>query len=196
MAPSAVLFDLDGTLWDSHPWFARLIADTHRLTEEDALARLRSLRPAATMLRDSGITRGRFRRLCQDHEPPSLYPGAEHAVRDLDRRHVPLAAVTNLPAWIAGPMLDCLGLDDTFSSVVTWERTTRRKPRPDPLYAALDDVGVPASTAAWYIGDSASDCEAAVAAGISFGWARWGYADAMPSGTARTLRRLRDVLDL
>src|SRR5213592_730471 len=102
MALTAVLFDLDGTLWDSHPWFARLVAQESDGDETAALSALRSLHPAATMLRDAGVSEAGFRRLCS-RSSPELYSEVEEVVAGLVDRAVPTGAVTNLPRWLAEP---------------------------------------------------------------------------------------------
>jgi phosphoglycolate phosphatase-like HAD superfamily hydrolase len=75
-------------------------------------------------------------------------------------------------------MLSGTDLGPLFHTVVGWERTRRHKPRPDPLYAALGDLGVPTSDGSWYVGDTTGDAEAAAAAGMSFAWA--GYSTHQP----------------
>lgn len=196
MAVSAFLFDLDGTLWDSHPWFARLIAEHSDRDETRVLSQLRSRGRAAPLLRGAGITRAKFQALCTSVDGLTLYTDVAETLEALKGRGTAMAAVTNLPGWIANPMIRCLDLADLLSSVVTWECTTRHKPQPHPLLAAAEALGVRVSKRLWYIGDSASDGAAASRAGMSFAWAEWGYAPEQPPGTAATLHGFRDVLTL
>lgn len=196
MAARAVLFDLDGTLWDSHPWFAHLIARQGEQDEARILGELRSLRPAARLLRDAGIARQEFAALCRGPRRPQLYEGAEAVLHALVASRVARGAVTNLPRWLTEPMLGCLGLDQLFPVVVTYEDTRRRKPHPDPLLLALDALSVDAEPTTWYVGDSATDWQAANAAGMSFAWASWGYTPQPPDQSVHVLDGLSGVLAL
>src|SRR3954463_750137 len=101
MAPSAVIFDLDGTVWDSLPWYALLLGNGDQQAADAALAELRTARPAAVLFKDKGITRAGFRRLCSGSVRVALYDRAHESLDALGRRGVPLAAVTNLPSWMA-----------------------------------------------------------------------------------------------
>lgn len=196
MAAAAVVFDLDGTVWDSHRWFAEVLSAGDAEARANALAQLRAARPAATLLREGGITRARFRKLCEGPARVALYPGAESTITTFAERGVVLGVATNLPGWMAGPMLACTGIDSAFSSVVTYERTRKRKPHPEPLLLACEEMAVEPGPDVWYVGDSASDRCAATAAALSFGWARWGYAADEPANCDARLDRFEDVLGL
>lgn len=196
VAATAVIFDLDGTVWDSYPFYAAALAGGDPAEHEDVLTRLRAAESAATMLKRRGISQGAFRRRCESADELSLYAGALPTLRKLHRRGVALGAVTNLPGWMAQPMLACHGLDDILDSVVTWERTSRRKPHPAPLELCCRELGVDPDDSAWYVGDSAGDCQAALAAGMSFAWAAWGYGARSPSGSHVTLSRFADITAL
>src|SRR4051812_41857248 len=106
MAVRAVILDLDGTVWDSQPWFAELIATRTRRPVADVLKGVRRGRPPiATMLDAAGISRAAFRRLCGDGNLCDLYPEAAKTLRALRDSRIPLGVVTNLPGWLALPML-------------------------------------------------------------------------------------------
>lgn len=57
MAADAVLVDLDGTVWDSWPWYARCIGGDRPSGVARAEAALRSGRSVATLLRRAGAER-------------------------------------------------------------------------------------------------------------------------------------------
>ena len=192
MAFRALLFDLDGTLWDSHPWYASLADDQERFLES-----LRQGRPVATLFRRVGITPARFGRLCHDNISSLVtYPGVRETLEAASAKGVPLGVATNLPRWIAVPMLECTGVMGYFSTVVDYGRTYRRKPYPDPLLAALVDMNLAAGTDIWYVGDSPQDLRAAMSAGLSFAWAAYGYYGESLSGCHAVLARFQDVLVL
>lgn len=67
------------------------------------------------------------------------------------------------------------GLDVYMSCAILADDTKRHKPYPDPLLLCLEKLGIKAEEAI-YIGDARSDYEAAKAANIDFGYAKWGNA--------------------
>jgi HAD superfamily hydrolase (TIGR01509 family) len=194
MASSAVILDLDGTVWDSLPFYAAALAGDDVEAQTKTLAELAGA-PAASLLKRAGFTKARFRTHCED-EKVTLYPGALRALRQLHERPIPLGAVTNLPAWMVDPMLDCHGLDELFGSIVTAGRAKPGKPHPAPLLLCCEELGVEPTEDCWYVGDSPGDCQAALAAGMSFAWASWGYGADAPAGMAATLARFDDVTAL
>lgn len=180
MAAPAVLLDLDGTLWDSWPWYARQVGRSDRARVRQISEALRRGRPVAPLLRDAGVTEASLRASCRT-SGCDLYPGVRDALAQLRDGGTRLGIVTNLPRWIAIPMLEELGLAEHFDAVAHYSTTRRHKPHPDPILAVLDEMGVPPSTGDWYVGDTQADFEAAVAAGLSFAWASYGYGEPIPS---------------
>jgi pyrophosphatase PpaX len=78
------------------------------------------------------------------------------------KRHRTVALAFDRFPWLA----------EQFDIVVAYEDTQRHKPEPEPVLAAVDHLGVAASSAA-YIGDSPFDIRAAKAAGafaVGVGW--------------------------
>jgi phosphoglycolate phosphatase len=122
-----------------------------------------------------------------------VHDGVRETLAGLRERGVGLAAVTNLPHWIASPMLASAGLGGLLAVVVGASRSRRGKPHPDPLWAALTSLGIEATPNSWYVGDMSDDQQAAASAGLSFAWA--GYATDMPAppGSDATLARFADV---
>ena len=176
MAVSALLIDLDGTLWDSAPWYAHLLEPENRrrrerLTEQlcDPSAGLR----AAPLLRER-YGRDGFSRACTEQASRlRVYPGAGEVLRQMHRR-VALGVVTSLPGWMADPMLTAHGLDDLFAVVQTARWGMPPKPHPAGIDRAVTALGVPSAEVV-YLGDSQTDLAAANAATVSFLWAAWGY---------------------
>jgi len=65
---------------------------------------------------------------------------------------------------------------DLFDTAVCGCDTGKRKPNPEPILKALDDLGEPAGLNCWYVGDSTTDVIAAKRAGITsafFNGAGW-----------------------
>src|SRR4051794_15109269 len=112
MAATTVLLDLDGTVWDSRPWLAHVAGGGDRSREPEALSALAAQRPAATLLREAGIGRSAFAALARGECGARLYPETLDSLNALKARGTPLGAVTNLPGWMARPMLAGLQLDE------------------------------------------------------------------------------------
>ncbi len=168
--------DLDGTLWDSAPWYAGLLAPGSA-AERDTLAnRLRNAAggPSAAVLLRQRYTPARFAQAAHDAAHRlHLYESARDTLKQLADEFV-LGVVTSLPRWMAGPMLDSLDLIDHFSVIQTAAWRVPAKPHPATLNLALATLGVPSRHAA-YIGDTDADAKAAARAGVTFIGAGWGY---------------------
>jgi phosphoglycolate phosphatase-like HAD superfamily hydrolase len=196
MASTALLFDLDGTLWDSRGFYAKAIS----LAGGDFNASMLYLMdgiPVARLLREAGISRlGFFGFVAKAKVDIRLYPNVLSVLHKKNAKGVPMGIVTNLPGWIAEPMLDITGLSQFFSTVVDWGRCRTAKPYPKPLLIALEDLNVVPSRNVWYVGDSVADGQAASAANISFAWASYGYGPKTFDGTDKVLKSFSEILEL
>lgn len=197
MASRTVVLDLDGTVWDSRPWYAKLAGHGDPLNATRAQAALTSGTPAARLLKDAGYTSARFRLACQSADPPlTCFPGVILALEQLRDSGVKLAVATNLPSWIAGPMTVAHGISGLLTTVVDYAATSRHKPHPAPLLEALRRLGTAPGPTAWYVGDEHQDAAAARAGGLQFAWASWGAAPQEPEGTSLLLREPADLATL
>lgn len=177
MAADALIFDLDGTVWDSWPWYASLIGRDDGQRREAVLSDLRNGHPIARLFREAGIKESHFRTLCRDDARCALYPGVRDTLARLTDEQVRLGAVTNLPDWVAGPMLDSLELRPLFGAYLHYGSSGQHKPHPAPLLRALEDLDVSAGPDAWYVGDTETDAKASRRAELSFAWVSYGYGD-------------------
>lgn len=197
MAPQAVVLDLDGTVWDSRPWYAQLIGHGDSTQASHALTALASGCPAATLLRNAGYTKARFKVVCQSAASRlACFPGIIHALEQLRDSGVKLGAATNLPGWMAGPMADAAGIAPLLGTLVDFTATRRHKPDPDPLLLALERLDMAPGPTAWYVGDEYQDAAAAQAGGLRFAWAAWGAASGAPEGTGLILQKPSDLFTL
>ena len=195
MAPKAILCDLDGTVWDSFPWYSSVLARATSGSADFLLSELRQGFSVVTLCRRLGVTDTRFRRLCGVYgDCLRLFPGVREALMQLNSRRIPTAVVTSLPARIAEPLLDCVRARDFFSNVVNASNCPSRKPSPGPLIFALGRIGVVPNRDVFYVGDQPGDGAAADAAGISFAWASYGYGGDRPGNTAAALKSFSEVL--
>lgn len=183
--PYAVLFDLDGTLIDS---IELLVASMEysfegrrrRPTVEEWVALIGT--PLDAMLTqwadgpdDVLVLRARYRehQLLWHDTMVKLYPGMVDTVRALHAAGHPLGIVTSKMEAGARRALTLAGIEDCFDVVVGIEQTTKHKPNPEPVWYALEQLGV-ARDRAVFVGDSTHDMHAGRAAGVKTIAALWG----------------------
>lgn len=189
---SAVLLDLDGTLLDTAPDFARV---TNQLRVEAQLAPLsyEQIRPhvshgSAAVLRAAfpGIDGVRLASLQQRFlelyrgqltVATRLFSGFELVLPALESHRIPWGVVTNKPGWLTEPLLSELGLYARAACVISGDTLPVRKPDPLPLLTAAHRIAV-APEQCLYLGDALRDMQAARAAGMVGLAARYGYIDA------------------
>ncbi|WP_456618870.1 MULTISPECIES: HAD-IA family hydrolase [unclassified Bradyrhizobium] len=182
MPYALAIFDLDGTLVDSFPWFLRTIngvADRfgfRRVTEEDveglrhATSREILSRLEVPLWKLPAIARHARRLKAEAAAEISLFAGVEAMLRTLAENGVQLALVTSDSEANAREKLgeaaalfsyfDCAA--SLFGKPAKFRRVIRR--------AGVDPSRVIA------IGDEVRDIEAARAVGIACGAVCWGYA--------------------
>jgi len=177
------MFDFDGTLADSFPFFLSVfntVADRHAFRRID-VARAGELRHLGVrqMMDHVGLPAWKlplasktFMAMMQDsaHEIP-LFDGIADALRHLHGRGVRLAVVSsnaehNVRA-VLGPELTAL--------VARFDCGMSVFGKAGRIRAVLKACGA-APADALYVGDQATDAEAAHKAGVAFGAVHWGYA--------------------
>jgi HAD superfamily hydrolase (TIGR01549 family) len=196
MAADALLFDLDGTLADTHLWYAEALAACCSQGAEQLGDTIRAGTPAISLARKLRIERGFLRecRAASDRLP--FYDGVREGLDELRRRATPLGLVTSLSPIVAKVLLNGTGLGAYFGAVVAAERGIRPKPHPGPVLAGLQRMGLKPSTLIYYVGDHVNDERSAHSAGVRFAWARYGYQTAPPTEPDAVLDRFLDVLKL
>lgn len=182
MTYKLVIFDFDGTLADTFPWFARVVngvADRYRFrrVEEHEVEWLRSL-GAREIMRHLGVPTWKLPLIARhmralsarDVDGMRLFGGVETMLRSLSSAGVALAVVTSN---IEGNVRRVLGPDlaglighyacgaSTFGKASKFKRVVRA-------------IGTrPADVIC--VGDEIRDHEAARRAGLSFGAVTWGF---------------------
>jgi len=176
--PAAVLWDMDGTLVDTEPYW---IATEYALVAEhgghwsDEHARSLvgfDLRDAAAVLRDQGgvdlpiddivnrLLDGVIERV--RHKVP-WRPGARALLIALRKQQIPCALVTMSWSRFADAVVSALP-PGSFDVVITGDEVTHGKPHPEPYLAAAAALGVRAQDCV-AIEDSPTGVRSAVAAG-------------------------------
>jgi len=177
-----VIFDFDGTLADSFPWFIATInevAAAHRFRRIEAadvdLLRRMGARQIVKHLgvawwRMPLIARDLRRRKARDIASIGLFPGIGAMLRALSEKGVALAVVSsNAEANIR----NILGPENA-ALIAHYECSVSMFGKPARFRKVLKRSGV-APREALCIGDEIRDWEAAHAAGIPFGAVLWGY---------------------
>jgi phosphoglycolate phosphatase len=183
MPHTLAIFDLDGTLADSFPWFARElngVADTFgfRRVADGEIEALRRL-PPRVLLKRLGVPLWKLPRIAAHMRRMKsaaisgipLFPGAGGMLRALHGGGVRLALVTSDHEANARAQLG-----DVAALFSHYECGAALFGKAQKFRRVLRQAGV-APAAAIAIGDEIRDIEAARAAGIACGAVTWGYAD-------------------
>ena len=197
MARRTLLLDLDGTLWDSRPWYADILARLSGGCAADLEDRLASGVNIRRLASECRVTRYRFdREAGKSAASLRFYDGVLRTLDDLFDCATSIGVVTNLPGGLVGVVLQETGIADRFEAIITPRAGVPAKPKPHGIRRALQEMGREADLGAWMVGDGAVDAEAAEAAGVRFAWASYGYESVPPPNTDMVLRNFEDALGL
>ncbi len=188
---AAVLLDLDGTLLDTAPDFARVANQLRREARLEPLpyeqirthvshgsaAVLRAAFPGIDGVRLASL-QDRFLELYRGQltVATTLFAGFEQVLPALESNRIPWGVITNKPGWLTEPLLTELGLYARAACVISGDTLPVRKPDPLPLLTAAHRIAV-APERCLYLGDALRDMQAARAAGMVGLGARYGYID-------------------
>ncbi|AMQ87858.1 phosphoglycolate phosphatase [Marinobacter sp. LQ44] len=188
--PSAVLFDLDGTLIDTAPDFIRclnMLRQQHELAPLPAEHIRRSVSNGArAMIRVGFGLEPEHPDYLEKHTAfldlyeagvaieTTLFEGMDELLLDLERRSIPWGIVTNKPARFAIPLIEALGLAERCATLICPDHVAERKPHPESLLLACREIGAEPKQAV-YVGDHERDIEAGRNAGMRTIAVRYGY---------------------
>ena len=192
--PTAVIWDLDGTLVDSAPDLAialgvllrenersALDTDTVRTMIGDGVAKLveRGFRATGSpaSVDDMKILVDRFMRIYEVRATDNtrLYNGALDALQSFQGAGIRQAICTNKPEAVSRQILEGLAIANFFDAVVGGDTTSRKKPDPLPLRDCLQALAANAADSIM-IGDSAVDVATARSVNMQVGIVTHGYA--------------------
>ena len=185
MAPSSmayklIIFDLDGTLSDSFPWFLSVVSsvvDKHGLRRIDDVETMRG-KTSGEIIAAMNVPRWRLPRIASDMrklksqslDKIPLFPGVPELLSALTPKGLTLALVTSDSEDNArralGPSVRFIRHFACGASLFGKAQKFKRVMRAAEVSAA----------ATLAIGDEVRDAEAAKAAGIDFAGVAWGYA--------------------
>lgn len=189
----AVLLDLDGTLLDTAPDFfniANLLLARHdrpsiaypqfRQSVSDGARGMVHAAfgydhddPRFEPLRQEFLTL--YAEHLADHSTP--FAGIEELLQYVETNGLAWGVVTNKPAIYAEPLMRALQLDARCATLICPDHVTRRKPDPEALHLACQQIGCSAGQAI-YIGDHRRDIEAGRNAGMRTIACSYGYVHA------------------
>ncbi len=189
----SIVFDLDGTLIDSAPEVRaaanKILAEEGRralsldevksLVGEGAAA---TIEKALKLTGDAGTpeqVKDFMRRYLRQYaanpaENTVIYPGVVETLETLQAQGVTMGICTNKPKATTIPVLEALGLDRFFRSVICADDAPHRKPDGRHVTQTLEKMGVTVKSAA-FVGDSETDIAAARDAGVVSVAVSYGY---------------------
>ena len=153
----AVIFDLDGVLADSEPWWnqidAKLLAEygvsyrgeyhrnvlgvSYRLAVEFYKNAFHISASVEELMRRRGEIATDFFANRVD-----LFPFAKMTLEQLREMKLPLAVATSSVSASARPLLDRTGIRSLFSVVITGDEVQQGKPHPDIYLRAAEKLGI------------------------------------------------------
>ena len=179
-----VLFDLDGTLIDS----GSIILASFRHATRTVLRREIPDAELAALVGGSNIRdqmsaldpeqADELVRVYREHNEPlhdelEAFEGIEQILAELHAQGRRLGIVTAKRRVTVDLAFAVLPLERYFAAVVTSDATERHKPHPEPVLAALEQLGAEPAEAA-FVGDSPFDVGAGKAAGVFTIAVAWG----------------------
>lgn len=187
MRYDVVIFDWDGTLWDSwqtHQDALRHIADKLGcvnprpeavasclgLPLDEILGALFESNPAPLLDWYLGHYERRWRATSR------LFPGVVQMLHGLRGKGYQLALFSNKTRSAATQELAAAGLSGSFVVKTFGDEVTRAKPAPDGVHHVLQSLQAEPSRSL-YVGDTATDMHCAADAGVGFAAALWGSRD-------------------
>lgn len=176
----AVIFDLDGVLADSEPWWNQI--DAAFLAEHDVTYRgehheavlgvsypvavefYKNAYGLAASTEEMMRRRGEIALEFFAHKI-DLFPSAKEVLEELQRMNLPLGLATSSVNASARPFLERQGLTRFFGVIVTGDEVEHGKPHPEIYLRAAEKLGVPPEDCL-VVEDALSGITAAKAAGM------------------------------
>ncbi len=222
MKDTILLFDLDGTLWDS----SDNVADSWNIVLREKEPELgisfpvmtgaivrsvmgRTMYEIGMILMPDGAqdVRDEILDACATFEVGYirehggvLMEGCRETLEELSRRGYRLGIVSNCQTGYIDAFLESMGLRDLFFATMEWGETELPKGENIKILMKRNRcvfdpaLATPETPKAVYIGDTQSDCDAADVAGIPFLHAAYGFGT--PAHCDAVLRSMSDLLTL
>jgi len=194
LAPSAILFDMDGVLVDSlDSWWNALNSALKRFKHReitrdefmktywghDLKANLKRLQLNPKVAQFCNITYGNYLDFIK------IYPDVKSVLKQL--ASYKKAIITNTPTDCARQILRKFEIEHYFKEIITSDDVVKAKPDPEIVFKACERLGVGSKTVI-LVGDTQSDVKAGRAAGCTV--------VGLDIAADITIHRLLDLVDL
>jgi len=188
MKPQLLIFDLDGTLLDSHADLATAVnlmrahfalpplpldTITSYIGNGVRLLVTRALEGTGINI-DQAMTIQRPLYLAHLVDQSTLYPDVRKGLKLLHSAGHKLAIATNKPADASRQILDHFGITGLFDPILGGGSVANLKPHPEMAEIIMKKTGI-TSRNTWIIGDNYTDLECARRAGVSSIFVTYGY---------------------
>ena len=184
MQYDTVVFDWDGTLWNSGSAHQKALQAAARAAgypapSPEAISAYLGLPIEIIVARlfpgDYVAIIDRYlKAYAQDWRASShLYPEVGQMLASLRTRGYKLALLSNKPRRAAKPEVTCAGLNSSFELEAFGDEVPKVKPEPDGLHHVLCKLAT-TSDRALFVGDTETDRACAERAGVTFAAALWG----------------------
>lgn len=189
----AILFDLDGTLIDSVPDInhaSNILLKEHGLPSLSVDETRSMIGNGVKVLVDKSFTHldaPLSKEALEDvtNEMMDIYSknltslttafdGAEALLKQLKAENIKVAVVTNKPEGFSRTIINHFGWENLVDAVIGGDTCTTRKPEPDMLFTACEQMGTPRESTIM-VGDSPADITAAINANMPSVAVRGGY---------------------
>ena len=188
----AILFDLDGTLFETAPELAEAV---NLMLKDLEMAELKTNeikrfigRGAENLIKqsievsskkDPTPVFAKAEKLFAHHYSlisanSLMYEGVEKSIIDLKAKDFLLGCVTNKPTIYTEALMNHSRLSDFMDIIVSGDTTEKKKPDPLPILHALNQLNIEPKDAIM-VGDSVVDIEAGFAAGTYIFTVPYGY---------------------
>ena len=188
----AILFDLDGTLFETAPELAEAV---NLMLKDLEMAELKTNeikrfigRGAENLIKqsievsskkDPTLFFANAEKLFAHHYSlisanSLMYEGVEKSIIDLKAKDFLLGCVTNKPAIYSEALMNHSKLSDFMDIIVSGDTTEKKKPDPLPILHALNQLNIEPKDAIM-VGDSVVDIEAGFEAGTYIFTVPYGY---------------------
>lgn len=205
----AIIFDIDGTIWDSTPQAA--VAWTQAVKENASVPfelTAKDLQNAfgkqMDILRDQLLAplppeeRPEVLKACQKAQgeylpkhPGTLYSDVYDALKELSEK-IPLYIVSNCQTGYDTTCIETTGIEDFISGHLCYGETLL--PKSGSIRKLMEREGLKDVV---YVGDTPSDAQACKDADVPFVWVTYGFGDVKdPDYTIDSLKELPQLFDL
>ena len=207
-----ILYDLDGTIWDSIPLimdcfkhaYIEVLGECPR-TDEDLMSYIGRPLPDTFAMHDDETKQKLldsylvYNHMLLDQDAIPMFPGIIDDLNVIKNTGMKQGVVTSKRHRAADVTLKFKGLFDFFDVCICKEDTEKHKPDGEPLIVASNKVGITDMSRVIYVGDALPDALCAKNAGAKFALVDWTRMDKdeilrqSPAGS-KVISNLREIV--